>query len=50
MGADQSFALPFYEKLATHYAHSRQSDPQISGIALDSLQRLSQSLCRPEIS
>ena len=35
MGADQSFALPFYEKLAMHYAHSRQSDaqshPQIYG-------------------
>jgi len=26
MGADQSFALPFYEKLAMHYAHSRQFD------------------------
>lgn len=23
-GADQSFALPFYEKLASHYAHARQ--------------------------
>lgn len=26
MGADQSFALPFYEKLATHYGQSRQFD------------------------
>lgn len=24
MGADQSFALPFYEKLASHYGQSRQ--------------------------
>lgn len=26
MGADQTFALPFYEKLATHYGQSRQFD------------------------
>ncbi|CAE7192073.1 IFT172, partial [Symbiodinium pilosum] len=29
MGADQTFALPFYEKLATHYAHSRQPETRI---------------------
>ena len=34
MGADQSFALPFYEKLATHYAHSRQSDAECQAIWL----------------
>ena len=33
MGADQSFALPFYEKLASHYGQSRQPGPFRIGAA-----------------